>query len=295
MGASPQNSQRVRRAILALEIVLLGAICFVLVRAAISFFAPESVWSSPPKTPLDITQSASRGAPVYTPNFSAFSQEVSPEAVPVEIGIDAPETSLNLTLVGRRAEPDPQSELGSAIIQTPDGQQKPYYVGDEIIRGVTLKAVSEDFVTLSLDGKLERLSMENGELSVLQRPQDAAPTENVARVARSAPVNAGPTPSRPASAGTLTVQQFLQAHRLTRETTEEGELLGYRIEQTQPGFDLSSVGLQSGDIVQKIGNSDLTRGQAQWARIISDISEGRVNSVTVLRGGQSVTTKVDMP
>ena len=56
-------------------------------------------------------------------------------------------TSLNLKLFGVRE--DRASGRGSAIIGTPDGQQRSFAVGEEIMPGVTLTAVGYDNVTVS--------------------------------------------------------------------------------------------------------------------------------------------------
>lgn len=67
-------------------------------------------------------------------------------------------TSLNLKLFGVRE--DRASGRGSAIIGTPDGQQKSYLVGEEIMPGVTLQVVAFDHVTISRNGAAEQIYMD---------------------------------------------------------------------------------------------------------------------------------------
>jgi general secretion pathway protein C len=67
-------------------------------------------------------------------------------------------TSLNLKLFGVRE--DRASGRGSAIISTPDGQQKSFAVGEEIVPGVTLVAVGSDSVTISRSGTQEQLFLD---------------------------------------------------------------------------------------------------------------------------------------
>jgi general secretion pathway protein C len=64
-------------------------------------------------------------------------------------------SSLDLVLLGTRV--DAASGRGSAILATPDGQQKSVGVGEEIMPGVRLAAVEFESVTLDRGGALEQL------------------------------------------------------------------------------------------------------------------------------------------
>ena len=82
-------------------------------------------------------------------------------------------TGLNLKLYGVRQ--DEASGRGSAIISTPDGRQRSFAVGDEIVPGVVLKAVDFDNVTISRGGTDEQLFMD-------QTPPAQAPSSSVPAV-----------------------------------------------------------------------------------------------------------------
>lgn len=64
-------------------------------------------------------------------------------------------SGLDLVLLGTRV--DAASGRGSAIIATPDGQQKSVGVGEEIMPGVRLSAVEFESVTLDRGGVREQL------------------------------------------------------------------------------------------------------------------------------------------
>ncbi|WP_156874486.1 type II secretion system protein N [Sandarakinorhabdus limnophila] len=64
-------------------------------------------------------------------------------------------SSLDLVLLGTRV--DAASGRGSAILATPDGQQKSVGVGEEIMPGVRLAAVEFESVTLDRGGAREQL------------------------------------------------------------------------------------------------------------------------------------------
>lgn len=64
-------------------------------------------------------------------------------------------SSLDLVLLGTRV--NAASGRGSAILATPDGQQKSVGVGEEIMPGVRLAAVEFESVTLDRGGAREQL------------------------------------------------------------------------------------------------------------------------------------------
>jgi general secretion pathway protein C len=80
-------------------------------------------------------------------------------------------TSLDLALYGIRQ--DEASGRGSAIIATPDGVQRSFAVGEEIVPGVTLTAVAFDSVTISRGGVTEQLFMDQSPAAQVVGP--AAP------------------------------------------------------------------------------------------------------------------------
>ena len=67
-------------------------------------------------------------------------------------------TALAIKLFGVRE--DQASGRGSAIISTPDGTQRSFAVGDEIMPGVMLKSVAFDSVTISRSGQDEQLFLD---------------------------------------------------------------------------------------------------------------------------------------
>lgn len=96
-------------------------------------------------------------------------------------------TSLQLTLFGVRV--DEASGRGSAIIAGPDGVQASYAVGDEILPGVTLKAVGFDNVVISRNGADETLFLDQSNAAPVAAPggTPSASIENSALLAPAAP------------------------------------------------------------------------------------------------------------
>lgn len=112
-------------------------------------------------------------------------------------GAPATITSLNLRLYGVRE--DRATGRGSAIIALPNGSQRSFAVGEEIIPGVTLAAVGFDNVTVNRGGAPEQLFLGQSEPTrpgdVTQPPQVAAPAPvpPPARMQTEVPVPSSPT------------------------------------------------------------------------------------------------------
>ena len=123
-------------------------------------------------------------------------------------------TSLNLQLFGIRE--DRATGRGSAIIATPDGNQRSYLVGEEIMPGVTLSAVGFDNVTISRGGAREQLFLDQSRragnaaaptpaptpVPMQAAPPQAAPPTIAVPVVVAPPRTAPPPPSPVVQNGT---------------------------------------------------------------------------------------------
>ncbi|WP_106640052.1 type II secretion system protein N [Allosphingosinicella vermicomposti] len=105
-------------------------------------------------------------------------------------------TALAIKLFGVRE--DQASGRGSAIISTPDGQQRSFAVGDEIMPGVVLKSVAFDSVTISRSGSDEQLFLDQSSPAPASAPVQGVvgPTTSVSSIPPSPPP---PVPVRPSS------------------------------------------------------------------------------------------------
>ena len=260
-------------AIRALTLLLTGLLAYVLVRLIMGFLNPESLWSAPSQSAAAIS-SAARPANAQSFNFSSdpFNRNnagPAPVIAVQELGEDAPETTLNLVLTGRVTGPK-----GSAILRTPDNKEASYRVGDEVIDDVDLHAVNKDFVVLSVNGELQRLTFERENLGVLQtKPQEQqlAATNNTitARDALSG-----------ADLGTL-----FQNVSLAR-SVKDGQLVGYTVRSKNSGLDLSQFGLNKGDIVTEISGTVLSQGNPDFLALFQEAAEKGRADITVIRDGQ---------
>jgi hypothetical protein len=103
---------------------------------------------------LALTPAGPLGVPAVTLPSGPVVVAVDPFFPQAPAAADAV-SGLDLILLGTRV--DAASGRGSAILATPDGQQKSIGVGEEIMPGVRLAAVEFESVTLDRGGAREQL------------------------------------------------------------------------------------------------------------------------------------------
>ncbi len=258
------------RLILAAELALVLLIAYLCVRTVIVFVAPQSLWTEPSSTVVAAKQTQIRKT-AFNPGFDPFNR--SKEVEPVDMGLDAPETSLNLKLTGLRS-----GDNGSAVLQTPDNLQKAYSIGDEIISGVTLHSVTPHYIVLSLGGRLERLTFERAQKNtLLARPEGSSPNSIMGGSA--------------APKVMMAPENLLSAVRLEPVITD-GQMKGFRIAARNGSINLTTYGLRDGDILTRIDRVDLTTGRPDIQKVMTLLDDTSGVDVSVLRGGRSITVKV---
>lgn len=137
----------VGRATFTAEAAAVAALGYLLARLAVAAYPPLV------PTPLGASLAAEAPGAQGWSTLDPFRSAIAPASAP-EV-VDTPTTSLNLILVGARADGNGR---GSALIQTPDNQQRLYRVGDAILADAILSAIEPGRVTiLRQDGSSERL------------------------------------------------------------------------------------------------------------------------------------------
>jgi len=112
------------------SVVLLAILGWLVVRIVLGAAQPESLYKPEPIiAPVTV---ASTGGSTATYNFSSDPFAFGEVALlPVELMDDAPETTLDLKLVGIVSE-------SNATFKLPDGRDKAVKLGEEVMNGVTL-------------------------------------------------------------------------------------------------------------------------------------------------------------
>lgn len=252
----------------ALELALLSLLAIQCARLVWTMVTPVG--------PVGEWQAASAMRPLAAAS-SALLGEFDPFFRLAGTGGPAVVTSLNLKLYGIRE--DRASGRGSAIISTPDGMQRSFAVGDEIVPGVTLAAVAFDSVTISRGGTPEQLYLDQSQPAATVAP---------APVGTMPPPPAPPvmiptvpaTPVAPPSIGDIQFQPRLSGGRVT----------GVVVQPQGSGNAFRSAGLAPGDVILSVNGERISSAE-QVQSIASRIGRGEV-SLQVERGGRTVPLQV---
>jgi general secretion pathway protein C len=177
-------------------------------------------------------------------------------------------TALQLKLFGTRT--DGASGLGSAIIAGPDGLQKVVGVGEEVVPGATLKAVTFDHVTIDRGGVSEELYIDQSGSSA-----------NDAVAADAAAPDAPPSLPPPGSAGVTAAQLKSDIAFIPR--IDGGRITGLVVRPQGSAAAFKAIGLKEGDVLTAAGGRPIT-GPADIDRLIPGLTPGTNLSITVERG-----------
>ena len=273
----------------ALELILLSLLAIQLARLFWLFLTPLE--------PIGDWKTASALRPVQPApssllgSLDPFFRLSAPAAGPAVV------TSLNLKLFGVRE--DRASGRGSAIIALPDGQQRSFAVGDEVVPGVTLTAVGFDNVTVTRGGAPEQLFLDQSPAAAVVGPgqggamQRTSPPPSVSYA--PPPAERGPMPvitvpppqvvppPPPPPGGIGNEVQF-------QPRLQNGQLSGVIVQPGGTGALFRGSGLQPGDVVTSVNGQPIN--SAEQARMIMGGLGGSDASVTVERGGRPVALRV---
>jgi general secretion pathway protein C len=248
------------------------------------------VGDAPPTLPAPAargtTAASPRGLdlrPVLDAHLFGEAAETGPAPV-VEALVDAPDTTLNLTLTGVLSSED--SSEGWAIIDSDRNEANIYYVGDTIDNtgGASLHAVYDDRVLLNRAGRLETLRLPK-ELSGQVATARPAPTAaQLGQASRQAPASLR---------GVLTenASQLSQVIRVA-PFLDQGQMVGFRVNPAQDPQLFQSLGLQPNDVVTDINGMTLNDPSA-GLQVFESLGEATQANVTVIRNGTPEVLIID--
>ena len=255
-----------KRGLTALEILLIAGIVFAIVRAVLLLTNPKSGWAPVGATAIPAGPARIADQKAFNLDFDPFhrTQVISVETRPAE-GEDAPETNLDLKLVGRRT-----GDNATAVLQTPDGGQRNYKVGDEIMNGVTLKSVHPDYIVLSQNGRLERLTFNEG-------------SETGLRISAE----------RSAALAGLDLQTLMSSISFTPVINGE-RVEGQKIKSRNPELPLSRFGLEPGDVVTHVNGVDFRQQQVSPSQLLQAFTGNSRPKIRLIRNGQPQTIEIKL-
>ena len=268
-----------------LQIALLVALGWVVIRSVLLLTNPESHW-----TPLPSVTAASPGGSSATERVYNFSSDPfrlpaseEPEVIAQAEGFDAPETTLKIRLLGRISG---SSQI--ATLRTPDNQERSYTVGDEVINGVTLQNVYPDFVVLKVNGEVQRLTFQRDEKTGLSQPQTDRVSQSVS-IAGNATEQSNLNTTNPSQQ--IDPSALMKSVQLN-PNFESGTLIGYEIRARSGEAKLEEFGLQSGDIVTAINGNSLLQSQPDLQGLITNLKNANQVKLDILRDGSAITVQI---
>lgn len=208
---------------------------------------------------------------------------------------NAPETALDLTLVGVLAEADPAA--GIAMIAEGSGAQTFYYAGAALPGGARLKGVYADHVLIIHNGRDEILRLPR-EAESAQTPAGSASSSNAS--ARASAPDAAVSVAGLETVDWQAVQRQIQVDpaELGRQVRmlpviENGQMIGVRLGGGAQAPLLAKLGLRPDDVVTAVnGISVRDTGRAQ--QVIAAVRDAQQVSVTVRRDGREETLNVSL-
>ena len=266
--------------------ILLGRALADLVWALVP--VPDSARWRPPPPPAAAARPSQAVDVNAIANAGLFGRYQAPASTEESL-LSAPETPLNLTLIGLLA--DDREQYSRALIGTQGGEEKAYAIGDDVARGVVLQAIFPDRVILSRSGRLETLRLERdkpgapGTAAAAPPPVAAAPADDGAAMSAQ----------QLAKVRDEVLKDPAKASEYVRVQPANvgGQLKGYRI---YPGRDRSAftqAGLRPGDLVTAVNGVQLD-DPAKALQLLGDLGNaGQVNLV-VERGGQTQNISINL-
>jgi general secretion pathway protein C len=259
----------------AMELALLSLLaiqCARLVWTAVTPVGPVGDWkASAAVRPPQPAATALLGS--FDPFFRTTSEGTAPVVV----------TSLNLKLFGVRE--DRATGRGSAIIGTPDGQQRSFAVGEEVAPGVTLVSVGFDNVTISRGGTSEQMFLDQSQPAQTVGPAASAPTSSQPLpVITTPPPPPAVAPPPPAPGNSITNEIQFQPR------INNGQLSGIAVQPQGSGNAFRAAGFAPGDVIMSVNGQPIS--SVEQARAIANQVGGGEANVVVNRGGRNVPLRV---
>ena len=211
-----------------------------------------------------------------------FGEAAAQPQVAVAAVVDAPDTTLSLTLRGiLTKEGDPN---GQVIIESRN-QSKNYFVGQAIegADGATLHSVFSDRVLLDRGG---------GRIETLRFPKDLTASTGSPMGMPSLPT-AQPQPQAAPLRDVITdnAARLTDIVRLAPHV-QEGQVVGFRVNPGRDRATFDALGLQAGDVVTDI-NGTVLDDPSQGLQVLQSLGESTQANVTVLRDGVPQVIVID--
>lgn len=270
-----------------LQIFLLIALGWVLIRAILLFTNPESTWTALPYVSPVAATGSSTAERLYDFSTDPFRLPPSDGTAPAVVaeGFDAPETTLKIVLLGRFA-----GGAQIATLKTPDNREKSYSVGDEVMNGVTLQNVYSDFVVLNVNGEVQRLTFQRDSQTGLSDVETDTASQSV---------SVGDTPAQATDTDTIStisgqnadLSKLIQLVQIN-PNFDQGQFAGFSIKGRNDDAVLKQFGLQTGDVITAVNGDSLLEGAPDLQGLVRKFSNATQVQLDIIRDGRPVTVQI---
>jgi general secretion pathway protein C len=193
-------------------------------------------------------------------------------------------TSLKLALVGTVAGTD--EDAAAFIEETDKRRQELYRVGDKV-KNATLKAILQEKVVLSVDGKDEILTMEEPSSRRSSSSSTIRQTPSLSRAV---------TPRRRTSSVTRTIRRsdIQQTLENVGDLMNQARIVpadsddGFQLSNIKSGSLFAKMGLRNGDIVQGVDNRPIT-GTEDVVSFYEELGSASNITLDIIRNGREMS------
>lgn len=250
-------------------------------------------WRAPQLGAATANPAAAQGPQVQLIASSHLFGEYQAPADPVLTELSsAPDTRLDLTLLGILSA---TTERGSrALISASSGEEKPYAIGDDVARGVSLQAIFSDRVILSRAGQLETLRLDKNAPAA---PLQGGYGSDAAREGDGGDGGDGSEPTTAAMLTSIREQVLTDPSRASdyirvQPASSGGQLRGYRIYPGKERAAFTAAGLRPGDLVTQVNGIQLNDANTAL-QMLGQLSQSSSVSMVIERGGQPQTVNLN--
>ncbi len=248
------------------ERALVVLLAVILARITLTLVSPLPLPEGDAVAIAPATETPAQSNEVKSP-FPSAGEASADAAAPMEAVAD---TTLELTLTGVWAAPDGK---GSATIQTPDGKQARFAVGDEIVPGAKLEEVYGDRVIINRNGAREALRFETKE-SGMRSP--SAPARPQLRSGNSA-----------GGISRAAVGALATALRAAPMMDKDGNLkIAIYSSRNRQAF--SALGFEEGDILVSIDGQPAPTEASELSAYIAQMQRKSTAEMVVERDGEEI-------
>ncbi|MGR5129668.1 type II secretion system protein GspC [Photobacterium swingsii] len=277
----PISTKTLTRGFTWLLVVMLAWILGRLIWAAVQPTTAVARWQPQAQMAASGQQTGFKVSDILAMNLFGNYQQDAPVVKQEPVKQDAPQTRLNLRLVGVVASSQNKTSLAVIAHQ---GKQNTYGLS-EAIDGTraTLQAVYADRVIIRNSGRDETLMLDGVEFGKVKA--NTAPVPRAKPQATTRQGNVSGEQLSKIKQEILDKPQNLFSYIRLSQVKKDGDLIGYRVNPGKERVLFDAVGLKANDLAVSLNGNDLT-DPTVMAKLWTELSQATSFTLTVEREGQ---------